>query len=31
MRNNFNNVFSIQYFTSTDTSVKTEIYHNILK
>ena len=31
MRNKFNNLFSIQYFTSMKTTGKTEIYHKIKK
>ena len=31
MRNKFNSLFSIQYFTSMQTTGKTEIYHKIKK
>ena len=31
MRNKFNNLFSIQYFTGMKTTGKTEIYHKIKK
>ena len=31
MRNKFNNLFSIHYFTSMKTTGKTEIYHKIKK